>query len=161
MPDPNPLSEVTTIGVAEGVASEINNPVAGTVWSQTGFACARVWLPVYDDADLKTLQLGVAPVTEDDQRISRKHVQRDHLVKIWLQKKVTSKPADYKAEIDALAAFAFQLKDYWIAAGRVLAAYPKVNPMHARVVPYSPKDLDEQQKWVGLVELMFRETTQQ
>lgn len=163
MPDPNPLSEVTTTEVANSVAAELILPVAGTVWSQTGFNCASevLWLPVYSDADLATLQLCVLPVSEDDERVSRKHVQREHVVKVWLQKKVDPKPATYRPLVKAYAAFAFQIKDYWIAARKRLTAYPGVECTRAKVTPYSPKDLDERQLYVGVIELNFRETTNQ
>lgn len=162
MADPSPLSEVTTVGIATAVASEINTPVAGTVWSQTGFVCARKWLPVYTAFELETLRIAVIAVSEEDERISRKHVARKHMVELWVQKSVPPKPADYESLVDAYAAFVFQLKDYWIAKNRVLAAYPKVNPLMAKVrANVSPKDLDEKQMYVGVVELTFKETTEQ
>lgn len=157
MPAPNPIS-ITTVDIANGVVNDINTPAAGTVWLESGFVCERRWLPVYADADLTTLRIAVVPVSERDNRIARGLVQGEHLVKVWLQRTVADAPNTYESQIDALAAFAYQIKDYWIAKRRTFtqAALANVYPMGANVAAnYSPKDLDERRLWVGVVELSF------
>jgi hypothetical protein len=156
-------SSTTTVAVADAVAAEINTPVSGTVWLQLNADCSRKWLPAYTDIELaERVRIAVIPINEQAERIARKLVRREHLVKLWLQKKVDPDPATRDAAIDELVLFAVQVKDYFLTAHRVLSTIANVYCMKSELhVSHSPKDLAEHSLWVSVIELTFHETTNQ
>jgi len=153
----------TTIDVATAVAAEINAPVSGTEWLDSGFVCQRKWLPSYTPAELAAnIRITVVPISEKAKRIARKLTERDHLVELWMQKTVSAIPATRETAVTDLAAFAFQVKDYFLAAHRVLSTLANVHVTESEVdACYSPKDLAENNLWVGVIRLMLQERTNQ
>ncbi len=84
------------------------------------------------------------------------------MLRLWFQQKVNADPALDEVQIDKLARFVFQVKDYFIAAGRTLSTLANVDCRRSIVkASYSPKDLEERQLYVGVVEMVFHETTRQ
>lgn len=154
---------ITTIDVATAVAAEITTPVSGTEWLQLNATAERRWLPTYTDKQLaEAVQISVIPISEADERIGRKLVQREHAIELWMQKKTDPDPATRDAAVDDLASFAFQVKDYFMAAERTLSTLANVYLMKAEVqVAYNPKDLAERNLWVAVVKLKFSERTAQ
>ena len=154
---------ITTIDVATAVVAEINSPVAGTEWLTSDFVCERKWLPAYTPAELVAkVRITAVPISEKAKRIARKLTERDHLVELWFQKTVSAIPATRETAVTELAAFAFQVKDYFLAAHRVLSTLANVEIVSSEVeASYSPKDLAEHNLWVGVVKLTLRERTNQ
>src|SRR5262245_929498 len=116
MPAPTPIS-TTTIDVADAVVAELGTPVTGTVWvdAASGFLAVRKFLPKYTDDELNTLRIAVVAVQENDQRVARNLVGREHRIALWFQKKVNPDPDTMETEVTNLAQFAFQVKDYFMA----------------------------------------------
>jgi len=166
---------LTTMAIADGVAAEIQTPADATVWSQSGFRCRRSWLPTPSAEEQKTLQVDVialgrvrvpkAGIVPTPGRETRGLLRSGHRIKVQMQKAISTAPATYDAELDALAAFLMQVDDYWNAAHRKVAAIPgiigdpHVTLMESSLVIYEPRKVDTQALWAGEILLTFTEAT--
>lgn len=165
------------IDIADAVVTDINTPmVIPTTWAAwqwlQSFTCRRLFLKdlVWTAAELATLQIGVVPIMEDDERGGEKGqgargiVYREHMIRVYLQKTIAA-----DADIEPLARFVFQVKDYWIARGRVFSqgflnsgGRPLVTCFKTQVkASYNPKAVSEHMQWGGMVDLWFKEWTAQ
>lgn len=155
----------TAIDVAEQVAIDIKTPMNSWEWLITNFACDDLFLLEWSNEDLQTLQIGVVALSEEDDRDpekggTRKHVAREHVVHVFFQKMGVKT----KADIKALAAFVFQVKDYWMTARRTFsnANFKGLWVAKAKVLACTtPKAEMERVGWAARIALTFREVTEQ
>ncbi|OQB78594.1 MAG: hypothetical protein BWX88_05154 [Planctomycetes bacterium ADurb.Bin126] len=140
----------TIVDIADAVAAELN----GHTFSQA-FTARRLYRPVFDLADMKTLHVSVVPKGVEMQGASRTLVQHDYLIDVGVQKKLPTSPSGDNTEIDALMALVEQIADFF--RQRRLQAMPNVvwvkteNPSI-----YLPEHLDQLRQFTSVLTLTFR-----
>ena len=120
---------LTTMAVADGVATEITTPADATVWTEPTITVVRRWLPTPNNADLNVVYLSVIALGrgrrghEQDPggvpksgRFTRATIRSTHRIKVQMQTRISSDAAVYDGpggRIDQLAGFLSQIEDYW------------------------------------------------
>src|ERR1019366_10149737 len=173
---------LTTMAVADGVATEITTPADATVWTEPTITVKRQWLPTPNNADLNVVYLSVIALGrgrrghEQDPggvpksgRFTRGSIRSTHRVKVACQARISSDPAVYdgpNGRIDQLAAVLMQVEDYWNVKHRQVNAITglttgKTNVVlwESSVVLYDPKAVDTNMLFAGEIDLAFSEIT--
>jgi hypothetical protein len=171
---------ITPVDVAQAVADEMNAVAAlnPAVWTQT-FTCTMTFFTPMGSEDLETLQIRAIPILRQRERgeqhatpggslagrgSSRAVLQSRHVVNLEFYKTVDTTAANLDGQIKALAAFLYQVDDYFMAAHRRLAtvagsASNNVYCVGARTTNCSPEDIEKARLWRGAIQLTFQEQT--
>ncbi|HQL76235.1 MAG TPA: hypothetical protein PLD58_23890 [Phycisphaerae bacterium] len=138
------------VDIADAVVAEINDHS----FSQPVTA-QRLFRPVFDLADMKTLHVSVVPKGVEMQGASRTLVQHDYQIDVGVQKKLPTNPSGDNAEIDALMALVEEIADFF--RQRRLQALPNVVWVQTQNLPiYSLEHLEQLRQFTSVLTLTFR-----
>lgn len=100
------MPEAVEVQIADAVVAELN--AGARSWSGQ-FTAEHNWLPVYQPADLASLKVSVAPLTLDEDRVSRAAERCDYEVAVDFQKFVGA--TDGAADMTTLKALTKLVQD--------------------------------------------------
>jgi len=138
------------VDIADAVVAELN----GHTFSQSVTA-QRLYRPVFDLADMKTLHVSVVPKGVEMQGASRTLVQHDYQIDVGVQKKLPTNPSGDNAEIDVLMALVEEIADFF--RQRRLQTLPNVVWVQTQNLPiYSLEHLEQLRQFTSVLTLTFR-----
>ena len=133
--------------IADAVKDELNGHEIRQVFDAT-----RVYVPVFDLPDMKTLHVTVVPKAMAVQRASRSQNQHDYQIDVAVQKKLTA--AD-DAEIDPLMTLVEEIAEF--LAGQRLATYQTAVCVDVANEPiYSPEHMEQLRQFTSVLTLTYR-----
>ncbi len=138
------------VDIADAVVAELN----GHTFSQA-FTAVRLYRPVFELADMKTLHVSVVLKGVEMQGASRSVVQHDYQIDVGVQKKLPTSPSGDAAEIDALMALVEEIADFF--RQRRLQEMPNVIWVRTENQPvYSLEHLEQLRQFTSVLTLTFR-----
>jgi len=138
------------IDIADAVVAELNDHA----FSQAVTA-QRLYRPVFELPDMKTLHVSVVPKGVEMQGASRTLIQHDYQIDVGVQKKLPTSPSGDNAEIDTLMALVEEVADFF--RQRRLQAMPNVVWVKTENQPvYSPEHLEQLRQFTSVLTLTFR-----
>ena len=139
----------TIIDIADAVVTALNGPGASGFSQQ--FTAARMYLPVFDLADMKTLRVTVVPKGTEMSMAGRGMAQSDVQIDVAVQKKLGQSGGN--AEIDALMGLVEEIAEFIRSTGRFgSAAWVRTENLPI----YSQEHLGQFNQFTSLLTLTFR-----
>jgi len=137
----------TITDIADAVKNELN----GHTFSQA-FKAVRLYQPLYELADMKTLHVTVVPRAVVMEISSRTLVQHDYQIDVAVQKKFEK---DSPVEIDPLMMLVEEIADFFRL--RRLAGYPSAVWLKTDNDPvWSPEHMEQFRQFTSVLTLTFR-----
>jgi len=138
------------VDIANAVMAELN----GHTFSRS-FTAQRLYRPVFDLGEMKTLHVSVVPKGVELQGASRTLVQHDYQIDVGVQKKLPTSPSGDDAEIDALMALVEEIADFF--RQRRLQTMPSAVWVQTQNLPiYSQEHLEQMRQFTSVLTLTFR-----
>ena len=134
------------------VADAIITQMQAATWSQA-FEIERVYMDRAESSELKTLRVQLMCGASDPSTMTRKHRRWTHTIQIAVRKNVD--PANV-ASIDALAAFAEDIAEYWSSGssdGKRVVTNTAATVAGVSFLPYSPDVLDTARCFISVITL--------
>lgn len=136
--------------IADAVVTELNGAPEGTF--REAFTAQRLYQPVFDLAEMKTLHVTVVPNAVDLQAAGRDLMQEDHAIDVAIQKKLDSGD---NAEIDALMDLVQDVADFFKL--RRLTAYPAAVWSKTENKPvFYPNHIEQMRQFTSVLTITFR-----
>ena len=133
--------------VADAVVAELN---AGSF--SLPFTAERLYLPVFELADMQALHVTVVPKSVATDAAARTQNQQDYAIDVAVQQKLSSTA---NALIDELVTLVEELADHF--RFRRLENYPDAIWLKTEQKPvYAPEHLEQLRQFTSLFTLMFR-----
>ena len=147
------------IQIADAMVQELNWIQAQPAGAFTRkFAAERLYDYTRDLEDTVTLRVDVVPDKHEDEPLTRSSWKGTGTVSIAVREKLN---VNDRAKVDALTAFAGELRDFWTLPPRRLLYFPAAAPIKRLIVyPYLQKQLRTHGQFVSVIQLTFNLVSQ-